>query len=81
VNSGRLGGIVLGVLLLLAGIVFTLQGADIITGSSLMSGNQTYIYVGAVVAIVGLLLLVWSTRGGRKVPPAGSGAQPQPSPV
>jgi hypothetical protein len=56
---------ILGVLLLLAGIVFALQGAGVITGSSLMSGNQTYIYVGAVVAIVGLLLLALSARASR----------------
>lgn len=71
---------VLGVLLLLAGIVFSLQGADVITGSSLMSGNSAYIYVGVIVAIVGLLLLVWSAHSGRKASSAGSGAQPQPAP-
>lgn len=79
-NSGRLGAMVLGVLLLMAGIVFSLQGADVITGSSLMSGNSTYIYVGAIVAIVGLLLLVWSARSGRRASVTGSGAQPQPAP-
>jgi len=59
---------ILGVILFLAGIVFSLQGANVITGSSLMSGNPTYIYVGAVVAIIGLALLVLSTRVGKKPP-------------
>ena len=69
-NSRRLVLLILGVVLLLAGIVFSLQGADIITGSSLMSGNSTYIYVGAIVAIIGLALLVLSSRVGKK--PASS---------
>ncbi len=69
-NSRKIVLLVIGVLLLLAGIVFSLQGANIITGSSLMSGNSTYIYVGAVVAIIGLALLVLSTRVGNKPAPS-----------
>ena len=65
-NSRKLAIIILGVLVLLAGIVFSLQGADIITGSPLMSGNSTYIYVGAIVAIIGLALLALSSRVGNK---------------
>jgi divalent metal cation (Fe/Co/Zn/Cd) transporter len=65
-NSRKLVLVILGVVLLLAGIVFSLQGADIITGSSLMSGNSTYIYVGAIVAIIGLALLTLSSRVGKK---------------
>jgi len=73
-NSQKLALQVVGVLLLLAGIVFSLQGADIITGSSLMSGNSTYIYVGAIVAIVGLALLALSSRVGNKpAPPMATG--------
>jgi len=65
---------VVGALLLLAGIVFSLQGADIITGSSLMSGNSTYIYVGAAVALVGLALLALSSRGGKGHPSSPAAA-------
>ena len=61
-NSAKLAMLIVGVILLLMGIVFALQGANVIAGSSLMSGNSTYIYVGAVVAIVGLVLLVWASR-------------------
>jgi len=79
VNSRKLALLILGVLLLLAGIVFSLQGADIITGSSLMSGNSTYIYVGAVVAIVGLALLALSSRVGKKLsPPMAAGPAQTP---
>jgi protein-S-isoprenylcysteine O-methyltransferase Ste14 len=51
-----------GVILLLAGIVFALQGANYIKGSPLMSGNSTYIYVGSIIAIVGLIILLWASR-------------------
>ena len=78
-NSRKLALLILGVLLLLAGVVFSLQGADIITGSSLMSGNSTYIYVGAVVAIVGLALLILSSRVGKKLsPPMAAGPAQTP---
>ena len=61
--------VVMGVLLLLAGTVFSLQGADVITGSQLMSGNATYIYVGAVVALVGILLMALAYKTGRAPTP------------
>jgi len=61
--QGRSWGlVVVGFLLLLTGIVFALQGAGVIGGSALMSGNQTYIYVGGLVAILGLALMVLSMR-------------------
>jgi len=66
VNSRKLALLILGVLLLLAGLVFSLQGANVITGSPLMSGNSTYIYVGAIVAIIGLALLALSIRSGKE---------------
>jgi len=76
-NSKRLALMVVGVILLLAGIVFSLQGADFIKGSQLMSGNSTYIYVGAVVAIIGLALLAAASRGGNKSPhPTASAPAP-----
>ena len=65
-NSRKVVLLVVGALLLLAGVVFSLQGANIITGSSLMSGNSTYIYVGAIVAIIGLALIAASSRVGNK---------------
>jgi len=79
VNSRKIALMVLGVLILLAGIVFSLQGANIITGSSLMSGNSAYIDVGAVVAIIGLALLVLSSRVGNRPssPTTAGGAQTQ----
>lgn len=53
---------VVGILLVLAGVVFSLQGANVIGGSALMSGNSTYIYVGIVVAIVGVFVFALGLR-------------------
>ena len=63
-NSRGSALLVVGALVFIAGVVFSLQGADVITGSSLMSGNSVYIYVGAIVAIVGVLLFVLALRLG-----------------
>ena len=54
--------IVLGVLLVLVGGVWTLQGLDVMGGSA-MSGVTTWAIVGPIVVIVGLLVL-W--RGVRR---------------
>jgi hypothetical protein len=54
--------IVLGVLLLLVGAVWTLQGLDVMGGSA-MSGVTLWAVVGPIVALVGLWLL-W--RGVRR---------------
>ena len=45
----------MGVLFVLFGIVFALQGDGMIGGSS-MSGNSFWIYAGSVIAVVGLIL-------------------------
>jgi tetrahydromethanopterin S-methyltransferase subunit C len=54
----RWATIVVGLLLALFGTVFALQGANVLKGSPVMSGNSTYIYVGAVLVILGLVLVV-----------------------
>ena len=46
----------LGVVLTLLGVVFTLQGLDILPGSG-MSGVALWAIVGPIMAIVGLVLL------------------------
>jgi hypothetical protein len=65
--------VAVGFVLLLMGIVFSLQGMNIITGSSVMSGVSAYIYIGAVVAIVGLVLLALGLRLGGTPPKAQMG--------
>ncbi|WP_433223400.1 hypothetical protein ACQP00_26035 [Dactylosporangium sp. CS-047395] len=54
--------VIVGVLLVLAGVVWTLQGLNVLGGSA-MSGATVWAIVGPVVAIVGLVLLV---RGARR---------------
>lgn len=60
--AGRTASIVIGLLLVIFGSVFALQGANVIGGSALMSGNPTYIYVGGALVVVGLLLLIFAKR-------------------
>ena len=53
--------IILGIVAVALGVVWTLQGLDIMGGSS-MSGNSTWAIVGPIVAVVGLLLLLFGAR-------------------
>ncbi len=63
--------VVMGTVVLLMGVVFALQGANFIGGSALMSGNSIYIYVGGVVAAIGLILLFLASKQGKSpAPPA-----------
>ena len=55
---------VVGVLLLLLGAIWMLQGANIL-GGSVMSGQSQWIYIGIVLALAGLGLLYW-TYGRRR---------------
>ncbi|GAA3286929.1 MULTISPECIES: hypothetical protein [Dactylosporangium] len=54
--------VIVGVLALLAGVVWTLQGLDVLGGSA-MSGNGMWAVIGPIVAVVGLVLLL---RGARR---------------
>jgi uncharacterized membrane protein YhaH (DUF805 family) len=53
---------VLGALLLIIGVVWTLQGANLL-GGSFMSGSRMWLVIGLVVLIAGLALLSRSLRG------------------
>jgi hypothetical protein len=53
--------LVIGVIVFLAGAVFTLQGVGILGGSS-MSGSRTWAILGPIIALVGLALAVWGAR-------------------
>lgn len=54
-------GIVVGLLLLLVGVIWILQGINVLPGS-FMSGRLGYALLGLVVAIVGVLILLRTTR-------------------
>lgn len=55
---------ILGVILTLMGIVWILQGFNVLLGS-MMSGRIEYAILGLVVAIIGIALLVYANRRSR----------------
>jgi hypothetical protein len=57
--------LVAGVILLLIGILWTLQGSNVITGSG-MSGQKMWFLIGLVAAVVGIVLLVAGARRSTK---------------
>jgi hypothetical protein len=63
--------VVVGVLLVLAGAVWALQGFDVLGGSA-MSGKSMWAVIGPIVAVAGLALLVlggrWVRRGSNSRP-------------
>lgn len=58
----RTGLLVLGVVVALAGVLFTLQGVGVIGGSA-MSNTTFWSVAGPIIALVGLLLAVRGWRG------------------
>jgi hypothetical protein len=56
--------VVAGVVLVLLGLLWTLQGLDIITGSS-MSGTTTWSIIGPIVLLVGAFIMSVGIRGRR----------------
>ncbi len=55
---------IIGVLLALIGLVWILQGVNVLAGS-MMSGHIQYSILGLVVAILGILLIVFASRRAR----------------
>lgn len=53
--------LVLGVIAILVGTVWTLQGLNILGGSA-MSGHLIFTALGLIVAVIGLFLVVLSVR-------------------
>ncbi|NGP16669.1 hypothetical protein [Devosia aurantiaca] len=56
----KLAGTIAGILLILLGALWILQGANIV-GGSVMSGQSQWLYIGIVVAVIGAAL-VWFAR-------------------
>lgn len=57
----RIVGIIAGIVITAAGVLFTLQGLDVLGGSG-MSGRTLWAVLGPIIAIVGLVLVVRSAR-------------------
>jgi hypothetical protein len=60
--------IVVGILLALAGISFTLQGLNVMGGSGGMNGNKLWAVLGPIIAIIGLILVISGARSRRSTP-------------
>jgi len=59
----RLLPVVLGILIALAGIVWTLQGIGVLLGS-FMSNDSTWIFIGGVTAAAGFVLVAFGLKSG-----------------
>jgi xanthine/uracil permease len=55
----RLIPIIIGVVVLLVGIGWASQGAGMMGGSGLMDNNSTFIYLGGLVAVIGVALIAF----------------------
>ena len=60
----KVAWIVVGVVAILVGAVWTLQGLDILGGSS-MSGHGLWAILGPILAVLGVIGLIFGTRRGR----------------
>jgi hypothetical protein len=58
----RIAMIVLGVLVALFGIVFTLQGFGVIVSDSPMTNTTTWSVLGPIIALVGIALAIGALR-------------------
>jgi hypothetical protein len=54
-----------GLILVLAGAIFTLQGLGAIGGNNAMSGVTFWAIAGPVIALAGVVLAILGVRGGR----------------
>jgi hypothetical protein len=54
--------IVLGIVAVALGVLWTLQGLDLLGQTGGMNGNTTWAIIGPIVAVVGLLLLLFGAR-------------------
>ena len=55
----------LGVLLVLMGLTFTLQGLGVLQGSSPMTGQTLWAVIGPILALLGVLVVVRAVRARR----------------
>lgn len=60
----RLVGTIIGILVLLLGALWVLQGAGVI-GGSVMSGQSQWLYIGIAMLVAGLVLVWWFALRGR----------------
>jgi hypothetical protein len=61
----KVGGMVLGSLLILVGVVWILQGINVLPGS-FMTGQMQWAAYGALAVVVGIVVVVASRRAGAR---------------
>ena len=61
-KAGRIAAMIVGVILVLLGIIWALQGLNIIKYGSLMVGHLRWVPIGALVAAAGIGLILFSRR-------------------
>lgn len=57
----RIAGIIVAIILIILGGVWTLQGSNMMPNTA-MSGQSQWLYIGIVVLIVGIVGLIWALR-------------------
>jgi predicted permease len=64
--------LIVGILVALAGTIFTLQGLGVIVSASPMTNDRTWVVIGAGLVVLGLSLSwwAWRRRSGSGPPPA-----------
>ena len=73
-NGARIGGVVVGILLVLSGGTFALQGEGMLP-VTFMFQNRTWVYIGSFLLLVGIVIILVSTllfKSGKKVSPGSS---------
>lgn len=55
----RIGGVIVGVVLVLLGALWTLQGSNVLAGS-VMSGHSQWLYTGIALLALGVVVLWWT---------------------
>ncbi|MGT2427076.1 hypothetical protein [Amnibacterium kyonggiense] len=64
-RAARIAFLVLGLIALVTGGIWTGQGLNLIPGS-FMTGDRTWLAIGLAVAVVGIVLIVVALRRGRR---------------
>jgi hypothetical protein len=57
----RIAGNIVGIILVLMGGLWIAQGSNLLAGSA-MSGQNMWLWIGIVAAVVGVVALVWANR-------------------
>jgi uncharacterized membrane protein len=65
-KSWRSGRGIVGALLILLGLIWTLQGLGVIQSKSVMTGETIWAIIGPIMAIIGVYLVAQATRARRK---------------